>query len=372
MSELCVLITNHSLTSAGGSEMYVYDLATRLLERGHVPVVYSPRLGDFAQRLLHATIPVVDDLSQLGRTPDVIHCHHTLASAAALLHFSSVPAVYVCHDWAWHHDTPPRIARIRQWIAVDQTLANRMTLREGRPPGEVIVLPNGVDLARFRRRDPLPKSPRRALVFSNYMTERHVEIVRDACQPFGISVDAVGREVGVPCPRPEQVIGQYDLVFAKGRCAWEALACGTALIVCDIVGVGEMISTPTVQRNVARNFGRRMLRKPLEVTVLKAEIAKYDSVDAGRVCDRVRAIADLDVIVDRLIELYRHAIGEQHQAGATDVQAELREMSRLITYCDRSKDLWRTDYAAGDVTLDTATRSDTSEVKPSLRILREA
>lgn len=370
MSELCVLITNHSLMNAGGSEMYVYDLATRLLERGHVPVVYSPRLGDFAQKLLHATIPVVDDLSQLGRSPDVIHCHHTLASAAALLHFSATPAIYVCHDWAWHHDTPPRIARIRQWIAVDQTIANRMTLREGRPPGEVVVLPNGVDLARFQRRKPLPESPRRALVFSNYMTERHVNIIRDACQPFGIRVDAVGREVGIPCARPELLIGQYDVVFAKGRCAWEALTCGTALIVCDIVGVGEMISTPTLKRNMARNLGRRMLRKPLEVSVLRAEIAKYNGADAGRVCERVRATADLDLIVDRLIEMYRRAIKEQNNAGVTDVQAELREMSRLIAYCDRSKDLWRTDFAAGDgATLDAAPCSTTenNSMRPILR-----
>lgn len=365
MSELCVLITNHALRGVGGSEMYVLDLATRLQERGHSPVVYSQRLGSVAERLLLATVPVVDQLQQLGRNPDVIHCHHTLASTAALLRFPTTPAVYVCHDWAWHHDTPPRIKRIRKWIAVDRTVGSRMTLREGRAPGEVLILANGVDLGRFQRRSPLPQTPRRALVFSNYMTARHVEILQTACQMHGISVDAVGRGVGRPCERPEQVLGKYDLVFAKGRCAWEAMACGAALIVCDVVGVGELINPGNLERNVARNFGRRMLRRPLEVATISAEIAKYSPQAADRVCELVREQADLDRIVDRLIELYRQAIAEQVAEPATDFCEELREMSRLIAYCDRATELWQTNYDAGEANTESPVQSQFANGAPA-------
>ena len=41
-----VLITNFRLAARTGTELYVHDLALRLLERGHTPVVYSPVLGE--------------------------------------------------------------------------------------------------------------------------------------------------------------------------------------------------------------------------------------------------------------------------------------------------------------------------------------
>ena len=64
----------------------------------------------------------------------------------------------------------------------------------------------------------------------------------------------------------------------------------------------------------------------------------------------MRVEADLDAIVDRLIALYRESIAEQAAASSHDVRDELRELSRLIAYCDRSKELWSTDYIAGETT----------------------
>ena len=372
MNELCVLITNYSLTAPGGSEMYVYDLATRLLERGHQPVVYSQRLGMIAERLLNATIPVIDDLNQLGRIPDIMHCHPSLASAAALLRFPETPAVYVCHDWAWHHDTPPRIKRIRQLIAVDSTIAERLTNREGRKPEEVIVVRNGVDLRRFRLRAELPTTPKRALVFSNYMTSEHVDIVRRACAEHGIEVDAMGSAVGHTHAHPERLLGEYDLVFGKGRCAWEALSCGAAVVVCDVRGVGEMISTENLSKAISRNFGRRLLRKPLQIETISAQIARFNRSDAAQVSLLVREQADLDRTVDRLVEIYRKAIAEQDRSRSHDLREELRELSRLIAYCDRSKDLWQSRFDSRNSDSSERSIDERANDAHRLRIRRDA
>jgi hypothetical protein len=85
------------------------------------------------------------------------------------------------------------------------------------------MIPNAVDLKRFRTRGPLPVRPRRALVFSNYVTEgRYLDLVREVCRRAGIVLDVAGTRVGRPCDSPEELLGQYDLVFAKARCALEA------------------------------------------------------------------------------------------------------------------------------------------------------
>ena len=38
--------------------------------------------------------------------------------------------------------------------------------------------------------------------------------------------------------RPEEALGSYDIVFAKARAAAEAVATGTAVVLCDVAGAG--------------------------------------------------------------------------------------------------------------------------------------
>ncbi len=76
MSSLRVLITNNTLANRAGSELYVRDLATALLARGHKPVAYSTVLGEVADELRAATIPVINDLALLTAQPDIIHGQH--------------------------------------------------------------------------------------------------------------------------------------------------------------------------------------------------------------------------------------------------------------------------------------------------------
>lgn len=75
---LRILITNRVLAHRTGTEVYVRDLSLALLERGHLPIVYSTHLGALAADIRSATIPVVADLSAIGEPPDVIHGHHGL------------------------------------------------------------------------------------------------------------------------------------------------------------------------------------------------------------------------------------------------------------------------------------------------------
>src|SRR5258705_1841994 len=242
---LRVLLTNRTLAQRTGTELYVRDVAVGLLRRGHLPVVYSPRLGPLAAEIRGYTIPVVEDLANVAEAPDIIHGHHSLETLTALLAFPGVPAVSVCHSWVGWADEPVAFPRVHRYLAVDDTCRDRLVSEHGIPPERVAVVLNAVELRRFAPRDPLPARPVRALIFSNSSGEGtpHVKAIREACRRAGIAVDIAGFKSGMLLSRPEETLGSYDLVFAKARAALEAAAVGTAVGLCDVARAGPLGTT---------------------------------------------------------------------------------------------------------------------------------
>jgi hypothetical protein len=325
-----VLIAGHSLDEVGGVQSYERDLAAWLLARGHAPVVYGTQLGEAARQLDARTIPVVDDLSTVTAPVDVIHGDSALETMAALLHFPSAPAIFVCHGWEDIGRTIPRFPRILRYVAVDDTCADRLVTRAGIPPERLSVLLNGVDIGAFRQRDPLPPRPRRAVVFGNLAHElTFVPAIREACRRAGIEVDVVGAAAGTAIAQPESILGQYDLAFAKAKCAMEAMACGLAVVLCSEAGVGGMVRAADFDRLRRLNFGIRTLQKPLSAETLTAEIALYDAADARAVSDRIRATASSDDLYASLLSIYEAAI-EEHTGATADPLAESRAAAAFL------------------------------------------
>ena len=328
-----VLITNTSVAGWTGTEMYVRDLALGLLRRGHRPVVYSPRLGELARRLRAATVPVVDDLRHVAAAPDLIHGQHNLETAAAVLNFPGVPAVSFCHGWTFWVDAPPVLPRVRRYVAVDETCLDRLVCECGVPPERTRLVLNSVDLERFRPRAPLPEEPRRALVFSNYADPfTHMHAVRDACARAGVALDVVGSAAGTATDSPESKLGGYDLVFAKGRSALEALAVGAAVVLCDAAGSGPLVTAAEFERLRRLNFGIRALQSPLTAEAIAAQVARYDAADAARVSQLVRASAGLEGMLDEIISLYEEVLEEHAAEPPCDPSEELRATSAYLCW----------------------------------------
>jgi hypothetical protein len=349
---LRVLITNNTLDNRAGSELYVRDLALALLERGHTPIAYSTRLGEVARELRAATAPVIDDLNALSSPPDVIHGHHHIETMTALLRFPVAPAIFVCHGWAPWEETPPRFPRIRRYVAVDNTCRDRLVCESAIPEDRIRVLLNFVDLQRFKPRGALPPRPERALVFSNNANERtHLGVIREACQRSGVQLDVMGLNSGNPHAQPEEVIGGYDMIFAKARAAIEAMAVGAAVVLCDSSGAGPMVTTKNLDQLRPLNFGIRALREPLTPDWLAQEIARYDPADAAEVSSRIRATAGREAAIDEIIAMYQEVIAEQASQGETDWTAEEREASNHLVLLrlrlrelERQYDQLRLDY----------------------------
>ena len=315
MERVRVLITNLSLWYRSGTELYTRDLAIGLARRGHSPVVFSTQLGAVADELRRATIPVVDDLAAIGATPHVIHAHHTLETMAAALRFPRAPVLFVCHDAKAWHDAPPPLPQIRHWVAVDRACRDRLVLQHGIPEDRVRVLPNAVDLNRFRRRSPLPDRPRRALLFNNYAGESVLREVQEACDARGITLDTLGHFLGDKHPAPEAILPHYDLVFAKGRSALEAVAVGAAVIVCDPRGCGPLVTTDCLDE---LRFSGRMLFDPVRSEILLSQIDRYDAGAAAEATQRVRAECGLEPLLDGIESLYQEVMSSSVPAPAAD------------------------------------------------------
>lgn len=309
------------------------DVATALLDRGHTPVAYSTHLGDVARELKAIGIPVVDRLDAMAVPPDLIHGHHNLDLMTALLHFSGVPAICFCHGVLPWQEAPLRFPRVRHYVAVSVATRDKLLYEHAIPEDRIRVLYNFVDLKRFRPRGALPRSPKRALVFSNYASDGNfLGVVREACSRLGFQLDAIGLSLGNACARPEDILGEYDLVFARGRCALEALAVGAAVILCDIEGAGPMVTTGNMELLQSLNFGLRALREPVEVSVLTREIARYDPAESARVSRWVRETAGRDAAVDKLIALYQEVISDYAATEQCDVQTEQRAAADYLRW----------------------------------------
>ena len=329
MRTTSILFTNNTLAARAGSETYIRDVALALLRRRHRPVAFSLVLGKTADELRRATVPVIDDLSRLGSPPDVIHGHHHLETLIAALTFPGTPIVHFCHGWVPWEEMPLRHPSVARYVAVDEVCLDRLVREEGIAPDRVEVLRNFVDLDRFLPRAPLPSKPQRALVFSNYAaTDGYTRVIAAACAAAGIALDIVGEARGNPTASPETLLPDYDLVFAKGRAALEALTVGCAVVLADAAGSGPLVTPANFDRLRSRNFGIRELQNPHDAAWYGREIATYSAGDAACVSSRARADAGLEPAVDRLLAIYAAAMAQPRETACAS-QAAATHLARI-------------------------------------------
>jgi glycosyl transferase family 4 len=329
---LKILIVSGWLDAYTGGQVVVRDLALGLLRQGQQPLVYSPKPGVVASEIRRLGLEVVSELDQLTLVPDVIHSQHHRSAVQALLHFPSTPGIHVCHGTTFSADEPFFFPRILRYVAVDDRCRRFVENTSGIPHERIEVILNAVDLKRFQPRGPLPSRPKRALVFSNYASRStHLPAVRSACRQIGLELDVVGHNAGSAVAAPESVLPGYDIVFAKARCALEAMAVGNAVVLCDFPGAGPMVTTANFDGLRRMNFGAGVLVNPLKPEHIQREIERYDPADAAEVSRRIRSEAGLDEVVTRWLALYSNVLDE-FRSSPRDLDGELQA---LASYMDR-------------------------------------
>lgn len=143
-----------------------------------------------------------------------------------------------------------------------------------------------------------------------------------------MALDVYGIGVGRPLTRPEAVLGDYDIVFAKGRAALEALAVGTAVVVYWWRRLGPMVTTDQLERLRELNFGVRAMGARLAPEEFGREIeraiAAYNPADAADAARRVRAVGGHESVIDEVVKLYEEVIAEHRSAPERNPEEEAR------------------------------------------------
>lgn len=338
MKPLKVLITNIALSGRSGTETVARDLAIGLARLGHVPTLYSPLLfkdgqSGVAQEIIDAGIKITDDLDSLDETPDIIHGNHLHETMTACLRFPNTPAIWVCHSLDGPHDKAPQFPNIAKFLAVDESCLDRLLLEDKIPNEHTQLLLNCVDLTRFKQREPLPEHPKKALVLSHYaVNSKWLEIVKEACNKSGLQLDAVGAGLGNVTDAPEELLQEYDIVFAVDRTALEAASVGNAVILCGAPGLGPMVTSAQCDELHKQNYGRKFLDQPVTVENILARISEYDPFDAGNASERTRISADSEKYLSDVVGLYESILATATLLNATPEQ-QLQSLRCASRYC---------------------------------------
>ncbi|MDQ7744203.1 glycosyltransferase [Hydrogenophaga pseudoflava] len=305
---LRVLITNIRLDGRSGTEIVVRNLARGLKAAGHLPMVYSPRLGAVAEGLRAEGIPVFSRIEQIRTEPDIIHGHHVIQTGVAVIRFPQVPALFVCHDFVAWHDEPPHLENLVRFVAVGDATRDRLTIGCGIDPARVSVIENATDMQLFLPGPPPAMPARRALVMLKGAGQ--MDPIMAACRQRGIELQVAGSFIGQLHEHPEQLFPSQDLVFASGLTAIEAMACLRPLILCDHRGLAGFVTPARFDAWKAQNFGLRALSRPLNEETVLEEIDRVQAEAATAVGLRVRQECALEPWVDRYLEMYRRCIDE--------------------------------------------------------------
>lgn len=324
-----ILMTNLYLAHRSGSEIATAELALALGRRGHQIAVFAPMLGPLAHSLREAGIVVVDDATKVPFRPDIIHAHHSPATAAALAAHPGVPAVFVSHGAIYWVERPPKLSRIVRCFAVTEWARELAQVALPHLGGNVELLLNAVDLDRFQPRPPLPARPSRALILTK--NAGHIPMVAAAAQAEGLTGEALGPGVGKEVDDLPRLLPDYDIVFATGRTALEAAAVGAAVVLVDEAGLAGMMTSEVLEAWRNAGFGLRLQNRPVTVEALRGEIARYDAADAAAVSASLRAVAGLETLAVRVEGIHAEVLAEARTRPPADPRLELGELAAYLT-----------------------------------------
>jgi len=325
-----VLITNHKLGTRGGSEVFVRDLARGLQGLGHSVIAYSSDLRERERMLETDYIPVATDLENLPFLPDIVHGQHHLDAMSAVLSLPGVPAIYHSHEATWP-GCPPKHPRIYHYLAMSRTFRERLMVEYNIPEQDISVFLNGVDLTRFREIRALPARATRVLFYNSrhLATGETVSAVKEAASRCGLQLDCVGAVFGNATEEPEKLLPGYDIVFASGISAIEAMASGCAGVVLGRRSCGEMVQPENFDRLRQVNFSIAASLPPPTVAQVEQALRAYDAGRCATVTEMLRREADFNKGVGRLVSLYEEVIA-RHRRSVPDLREEILAAARYL------------------------------------------
>ncbi len=357
------LVCPYAWEAAGGVQVHVKNLATRLLDRGHQTMVLAPTIATPSEPWVRSvgrpirvsyqgTVAPIAPLSY-RRTraaldslrPDVVHVHEPLTPSASMFATlaAKVPVVATVHAYLDRSVamelTAPILRRI--WrrvtlgVAVSETAAS--FLRRAVHDAALEIVPNGVDVGAFADAEPRADLPpgRRILWVNRLDAQKGFPIaiaalskvlaeVPDAVlvvvgegkdrEALGLLTESARARVDMRGAVPNEWVPSFHAACEAfvspavgqesfGIALVEAMAAGLPIVATDIPGFREVVSDG-VEGLLAPPRDPEALAAGLVRVLTEPELAARLG-EAGR--ERARTF-DWPIVVDRLEELYGRAI----------------------------------------------------------------
>ena len=304
--QIRLAITNIALDGFAGSELWTLEMAAYAHRAGIPTLVYSPHLGRVARKFAQHGFPITDDLVELKAfSPNILHVHHQAETSAARQAVGPD-----CRTVNMIHGLLP----VPEWPGAGMDLymavslhAKAKTVLVGSPAwDDILLMPNFFDPRRFGKRKARQRG--NALLHSSRITPACVEQMRLIVQPHGLELDQIGYG-GAVTTKPETILPRYDVVFAAGRSAIEAMASGCRVILWDHGIVGPLITAANFWYALATNFSLAsgvlpfvMPDDPALETWVSQQISTPD--DSAEVRALVHRYLSVDTLGARMVAIY--------------------------------------------------------------------
>jgi hypothetical protein len=191
----------------------------------------------------------------------------------------------------------------------------------------------------------------RALVYHNTMTREGecYGALEEGCREAGLALEGIGAAVGRTIEDPERVLPEYDVVFAGGRSAIEAMACGCTVIPVAVETMASRVHPGNYEALRDVNFCADENDARIESAGVVAELRQIEPEETARVTARVREEATLAASVERLLEEYGMALKAFGAGPGSSLEEEAGMYARyLLSLAERVQgvDAERADLVA--------------------------
>ena len=357
------LVCPYAWEAAGGVQVHVRNLATRLRDRGHDVTVLAPTTATPSERWVRSigrpirvpyrgtVAPIAPAAYRRTRSvlaalrPDVVHVHEPLTPSASMFATltADAPVVATVHAYLDRSIAmelaAPFLRRVWRHVTVGVAVSEAAAsfLRRAVPTATLEIVPNGVDVAAFSAAKPRKDLPggRRILWVNRLDAQKGFPVALAAFSKVLVEVpDATFVVVGEGKDRESlglltrEALARVDMrgaaenaevpayhagcdVFVAsavgqesfGIAVVEAMAAGVPVVVSDIPGYREVVTDGEDGLLVAP-------RDPAALAAGLVRVLREPGLaerlgEAGR--ERARSF-DWPIVVDRLEELYGRAI----------------------------------------------------------------
>ena len=212
-----ILVANHHLDSVGGSETFTYAIIEALTLRGYEVEYFTFSKGITSDKIEHDL--GVRFMSKC-RYDLILANHHPCIDV--LSHKGII--IQTCHGVFHELECPSKYAD--GYVSISEEVKQHIA----KSKFESELIHNGINCDRYKSYKPVAKKLSSVLSLSqSKLANKKIE---EACSQLGIKFNKLNKFVN-PIWYVEDLINEADLVIGLGRSAYEAMACGRAVVVYD-------------------------------------------------------------------------------------------------------------------------------------------